>query len=90
MDSSAASSQEKRVGTSTPEAELNPHRAKALLAKFKEEMALAKAATDPQEREKHSELVEKIKRILIRYQEQQKQAKNNSPATKSNLTNQDT
>lgn len=89
MDSSAASSQEKRVGTSTPEAELNPHRAKALLAKFKEEMALAKAATDPQEREKHSELVEKIKRILIRYQEQQKQAKNNSPATKSNLTNQD-
>ncbi|CAX43174.1 subunit of TFIID and SAGA complexes, putative [Candida dubliniensis CD36] len=93
MDSSAASSQEKKVGTSTPEAELNQHKVRALFAKLKEEMALAKTVTDPQEREKHYETVEKIKRILMKYQQQQQQGqgqtKSSSPVTKANSTNQD-
>ncbi|RCK57851.1 hypothetical protein Cantr_06126 [Candida viswanathii] len=78
----AAQPQEKSTtggggSTPTPEAELNPQKVKILLLKLKEEMYLAKSTTKEDEKKRHLETAEKIKRILVMYQQQQ-QAKANS------------
>ncbi|KAI5968135.1 hypothetical protein CANMA_002558 [Candida margitis] len=59
--------------TPTPEAELNPQRVKVLLSKLHEEFDKSKTETDPAKIKEHLAKVEKIKRVLKIYHDQQKQ-----------------
>lgn len=59
--------------TPTPEAELNPQRVKALLNKLHEEFNASKTETDPIKVKEHLAKVDKIKRVLKIYHDQQKQ-----------------
>ncbi|KAI5961503.1 hypothetical protein KGF57_001740 [Candida theae] len=59
--------------TPTPEAELNPQRVKVLLNKLHEEFNASKIETDPIKVKEHLSKVDKIKRVLKIYHDQQKQ-----------------
>ncbi|RLV94924.1 Transcription initiation factor TFIID subunit 12 [Spathaspora sp. JA1] len=54
----------------TPEPEINQQKAKILIQKLKDEIASAKAATDPVKAKGHYQVAEKIKRVLLTYQAQ--------------------
>ncbi|EGW31791.1 uncharacterized protein SPAPADRAFT_62384 [Spathaspora passalidarum NRRL Y-27907] len=55
----------------TPDPEINQQKAKILLQKLKEEIAQAKATTDPAKAKQHYQVAEKIKRVLLNYQASQ-------------------
>ncbi|CCG25434.1 hypothetical protein CORT_0C00560 [Candida orthopsilosis Co 90-125] len=59
--------------TPTPEAELNPQRVKVLLNKLHQEFNASKTETDPVKAREHLAKVDKIKRVLKIYHDQQKQ-----------------
>lgn len=59
--------------TPTPEAELNPQRVKVLLNKLHQEFNASKTETDPVKVREHLAKVDKIKRVLKIYHDQQKQ-----------------
>lgn len=59
--------------TPTPEAELNPKRVQALLNKLHEEFNASKTETDPIKVQEHLAKVDKIKKVLKIYHDQQKQ-----------------
>ncbi|CAI5758200.1 unnamed protein product [Candida verbasci] len=64
--------------TPTPDPEINPQKAKLLINKLKDELALARAEKDPVKAKQHFQIVEKIKKVLLAYQEQQQGKQQNN------------
>ncbi|CAK9438973.1 uncharacterized protein LODBEIA_P31970 [Lodderomyces beijingensis] len=73
MDTNNSSQPDTRPTTPTPEAELNPQRVKVLVQKLKDEIAASQAESDPVKKQAHIAVVEKIKRVLVKYQQHQQQ-----------------
>ncbi|KAI5961589.1 uncharacterized protein KGF55_003906 [Candida pseudojiufengensis] len=90
----SSQSQEVKANTPTPEVELNPQRIKALMKKLKEELEASKTESDPIKQREHLAVVEKIKRVLVAFQEkkqneqQQQQQQQQQQPSRSNSVSQ--